>query len=54
MPLKGGGKKGIGPNITKLKAEGYPKEQRVAIALDKARSTGARIPKPKARPRGSA
>jgi hypothetical protein len=32
MPLKKG-KKNIGPNITKLKSEGYPPSQAKAIAL---------------------
>ena len=36
MPL-GKGKKSIGPNIKKLKAEGYPKKQRIAIALKQSR-----------------
>lgn len=46
MPLVKGPKaktrSGISENISKLKSEGYPKKQRVAIALSEAR---AKIPK---------
>ena len=35
MPLKSG-KENIGKNIKKLKKEGYPKKQAIAIAMDKA------------------
>lgn len=51
MPLVKGPKaktqSGISENISKLKSEGYPKKQRVAIALSEAREAGASIPKPK-------
>jgi len=33
MPLMSG-KKNIGKNLTKLKEEGYPRKQALAIALD--------------------
>jgi hypothetical protein len=33
MPLKSG-KKNIGKNLDKLKEEGYPRKQALAIALD--------------------
>ena len=48
MPLKPG-KKGIGPNIKELESTGRPKNQAIAIAiaLSKARRTGAKIKKPK-------
>ena len=51
MPLKPG-KAGIGPNIDELKVNSKtgkrrPMKQRVAIALDEARRTGANIPPPK-------
>lgn len=37
MPLKNGkSKKAIGSNISKLEAEGYPKDQSIAISLNKA------------------
>lgn len=48
MPLISGpkakSKSGIGENIKKLKGEGYPKKQSVAIALSEAREAGANIP----------
>jgi hypothetical protein len=37
MPLKYGGKKNIGKNLEKLKEEGYPRKQALAIALDVSR-----------------
>ena len=36
MPMKPG-KKNIGKNLTKLKEEGYPRKQALAIALDVSR-----------------
>tara|TARA_Y100000356_G_scaffold1246_1_gene917 strand:+ start:840 stop:995 length:156 start_codon:yes stop_codon:yes gene_type:complete len=40
MPLKKGkNKKTISHNIKKLRGEGYPKKQSIAIALDKARKS---------------
>ena len=35
MPLKSG-KKNVGPNIKKLRQEGYPQDQAIAIAIQKA------------------
>ena len=50
MPLrKGTGDKVISHNIRKLRAEGYKPKQAVAIALDEARRSGAKIPKPQKR-----
>lgn len=46
MPLLPG-KKNIGKNIKTEMAAGKPKPQAIAIALDKARRTGAKIPRPK-------
>ena len=37
MPLKYGGKKNIGKNLEKLKDDGYPRKQALAIALDVSR-----------------
>ena len=43
MPLKKGkNKKTISHNIKKLRGEGYPKKQSIAIALDKARKSKKR------------
>ena len=43
MPLvKGSSRKSISKNISKLKDEGYPNKQRIAIALDLARRAKGR------------
>jgi len=48
MPLiKGPSRKAVSQNISRLKDEGYPPKQRVAIALDTARKAGANVAKPK-------
>lgn len=44
MPLKPG-KKNIGKNIKTEEKAGKPKKQAVAIALNVARKSGAKIPK---------
>ncbi len=44
MPLKGG-KKNIGKNIKTEMAAGKPQKQAVAISLNVARKSGAKIPK---------
>ena len=50
MPLKRGtSRKTIGHNIKVEEAHGKPHDQAVAIALDKARESGAKIPKPRKR-----
>lgn len=46
MPLKPG-KKAIGSNIKKEIASGKPKKQAIAIALDVARRSGVKMPKPR-------
>ncbi len=48
MPLeKGKSKKVISENIRELRHSGRPEKQSVAIALSKARKSGAKIPKKK-------
>jgi hypothetical protein len=50
MPLKSGkSKKVISENIRIERHAGKPEKQSVAIALSKARESGAKIPKPKKR-----
>ena len=46
MPIaKGKSKKTISKNISKLRHEGYPEKQSIAISLSEARKNGAKIPK---------
>ncbi len=45
MPLLPG-KKNIGSNISEMEKAGHPHDQAVAAALNKARESGAKIPKP--------
>jgi hypothetical protein len=48
MPLKSGkSKEVVSENIRREISHGKPKKQAVAIALSKARESGAKIPKPK-------
>lgn len=48
MPLiKSASKKAIGSNIKTEIAAGRPRKQAIAIALDTARKSGAKIPKKK-------
>lgn len=46
MPLLPG-KKNIGHNIKEMEAAGHPKKQAIAASLNKARESGAKIPKKK-------
>lgn len=46
MPLLKG-KKNIGHNIAEMEASGHKKSQAIAAALNVARKSGAKIPKPK-------
>lgn len=48
MPLKSGTSRAtIAKNIREMKGSGYPQKQAVAASLDKARRSGAKLPKPK-------
>ena len=48
MPLiKSGSRKAVGENIKTEIAAGKPRKQAIAIALDVARRSGAKIPKKK-------
>lgn len=48
MPLKKGkSKETISKNISELVRSGRPRKQAIAIALDTARKSGAKIPKKK-------
>lgn len=50
MPLiKGKSKKAISENIAIERSNGKPKKQAIAIALNTARKSGAKIPKTKKR-----
>ena len=53
MPLvKSKSKKAVGENIKTEMAAGKPQKQAVAIALNTARKSGAKIPKKKKNPGG--
>jgi hypothetical protein len=46
MPLKAGkSRETIGTNIKEMEAAGHPRAQAVAASLNKARESGAKIPK---------
>jgi len=48
MPLKHGkSKKTIGKNIKEMEESGHPRRPAIAAALNEARKSGAKIPKPK-------
>jgi hypothetical protein len=48
MPLKrGGGRATISANIAEMIRAGHPQKQAVAAAYDKARESGARLPRKK-------
>jgi biotin operon repressor len=48
MPLKSGKSREIvGKNIKEMEEAGYPAKQAIAASLDKARKSGAKIPKKK-------
>lgn len=48
MPLKKGtSKKTIGKNIKEMRKSGYKEDVAVAAALNTARKSGAKIPKPR-------
>lgn len=52
MPLqKGKSRVSISKNISTLEHEGKPQKQAVAIAMEIARRSGAKIPKPEPRKR---
>jgi len=47
MPLiKGTSQKTISNNISEMEHAGHPRKQAIAAALDTARKSGAKIPKP--------
>ena len=52
MPLRrGGSDAAISSNISELVASGRPRNQAIAIALDKARESGAKVPRRKKKPK---
>jgi len=51
MPLlKGSSRQVIGENISEARRSGYPEAQAVAMSLNQARKSGAKIPKKKGNP----